>query len=143
MNKTQTIIGSIIILSVGFGAGYISKDMASHKRLDMPPPAHHFMDKKFSHHKGKENHFAKKLGLSAEQQKLAEENRQQGREKIKPLIDEMFKIRKQMDEIREANMADFEKILTPEQKEKFAKMKPRMEKRAFHKKGPKPHHFEK
>ena len=131
MNKTQTIIGSIIILAIGFGAGYISKDIASQKRLDMPPPAHHFMDKKFSHHKKVGNHFAKKLGLSAEQQKLAEENRIQGREKIKPLMDEMFKIRKQIYEIREANMADFEKILTPEQKETFAKMKNKMKKRHF------------
>ena len=65
----------------------------------------------------------------------------------KPLVNEMKDIREKMDEKRRANMEEFEKILTPEQKEKFEALKekgrnermrgPRGENKHFRHHGPK------
>lgn len=41
-------------------------------------------------------------------------------------MEQMRDIREKMDELREENMKEFEKILTPEQREKFAKIKEQM-----------------
>ena len=60
-----------------------------------------------------------------EQQEQAEKIRKEGREKLKPLFEEMKDIREKMDKLREDNMLEFEKILTPEQKEKLKDIKAR------------------
>lgn len=67
--------------------------------------------------------LAKKLDLTPEQQELAKKLNENSRKKIEPLMDEMRKTREEMDKIRRDNMAEFEKILTPEQKTKFDNMK--------------------
>lgn len=64
------------------------------------------------------------LGLTKEQQEQAEKIRKEGREKLKPLFEEMKDIREKMDKLREDNMLEFEKILTPEQKEKIKTQSP-------------------
>ncbi len=100
-----------------------------------PPPGHEFEmprppmgkhDMKGPHGKemrGGPDKLAKDLGLSDEQKKQAEEIHKKGREKVKPLMDEMKKIHEKMEKLRKENMAEFEKILTPEQKDKFEKVK--------------------
>lgn len=100
-----------------------------------------------------EDKLAQELGLTAEQQVQAKKIHQEGRKKVKPLMDEMKDIRKKMDELRQENMKEFEAILTPDQKAKFEKikaerhekwkqMKDKMKKgkRMMHK-GPRPDHI--
>ena len=67
--------------------------------------------------------LSQELNLTEEQQEQAKKIRQDGHEKIKPLLKQMKEIRKQMDELRKENMVEFEKILTPKQLEKFNKIK--------------------
>ena len=74
--------------------------------------------------------IAKDLDLTDEQQQQAKQIREKGRKEIEPLMNEMKELRKKMDDKRRANMEEFEKILTPEQKAKFEEMK---------KNAPKPH----
>ncbi len=132
MKKTSLIISGTIIFAIGFGAGFFMSSLQKH---DMPPPP--FMEGS-QMHRPKKHPLADKLGLTEEQRKFAEENHEKGRKEIKPLMEKMFEIRKQMDEIREANMAEFEKILTKEQRQKFEKIKNKMHK--WEKKHPKPFH---
>lgn len=63
--------------------------------------------------------LATKLNLSDEQKSAADQIRQQGRKKIKPLIEQKKQIEKEMNQIRKQNMEEFTKILTPEQKKVF------------------------
>lgn len=77
------------------------------------------------HHRRMAEKMADDLDLSKEQREEAAKIRQEGRDKIKPLMDEMKDIREKIDAERRANMEEFEKILTPEQQEKFDKMKKR------------------
>lgn len=97
-----------------------------------------------------ENKLAQELGLTAEQQAQARKIHQEGRKKVKPLMDEMKDIRKKMDDLRQENMKEFEAILTPEQKakfekikterhEKWKKIKDKMKKGKKMHKGPRPH----
>ena len=74
--------------------------------------------------------LSEKLSLTDEQKAQADKIREEGREKMKPLIDEQRALREKMDAVRKANMEEFEKILTPEQKKVFDEMKLR--------KGPRP-----
>ncbi|MCQ2741032.1 MAG: hypothetical protein MJ210_02820, partial [Alphaproteobacteria bacterium] len=62
----------------------------------------------------------------------ADKIREDGRKKMEPLMEEKKQLHEKMDAVRKANMEEFEKILTPEQKQKFESIK------AAHKnKGPK------
>lgn len=76
--------------------------------------------------------LADKLNLTEEQRAQAEKIRKDGREKVKPLFEEMKQIREKMDKLREDNMLEFEKILTPEQKSKLDEIK--AERKAHHEK---------
>ena len=58
-----------------------------------------------------------RLNLTKEQRKQARDIRRAGEAKIRPLMDKMEDLRDEMDEVRAQNMEEFEKILTPEQKE--------------------------
>lgn len=70
--------------------------------------------------------LADDLGLSEIQRIQAKQIHEKGRKQVRPLMDQMREIREKMDVLREENMKEFEKILTPEQQEKFAKIKERM-----------------
>ena len=89
-------------------------------------------------HQKMQNKIAEDLGLSAEQQEQAKAIHEQGRKDIEPLMEEMKALREKMDAKRRANMEEFEKILTPEQKAKFEELK----KNAPHHKMRKEHYFE-
>lgn len=82
------------------------------------PPRHEQMAKR----------LADDLGLTAEQREKADKIREDGQEKIKPLMEKVRKLHEKMDKLRKENMKEFEKILTPEQQEKFAKIKAEMDK---------------
>ncbi len=82
------------------------------------PPRHEQMAEK----------LAQDLGLTAEQKAQAEKIRADGREKVKPLMERAKKLHEEMDKLRQENMQEFEKILTPDQQEKFAKIKAEMKK---------------
>lgn len=88
-----------------------------------PPPPEHSEQDMEKHHEKMENKLADDLKLTDEQRAQAKEMRQEARKKIKPLMKEMKGIRQKMDKIRKENMEAFEKILTPEQKAQFDKIK--------------------
>ena len=67
--------------------------------------------------------LAERLNLTDEQREQADKIREEGRVKMKPLIEEQKELHKQMNEVRKANLEEFEKILTPEQKKAFDEMK--------------------
>lgn len=67
--------------------------------------------------------LGKKLNLTAEQKAQAKQIREDGRAKIKPLMEQMRETRRQVDAIRQENMQAFEKILTAEQKAQFEQIK--------------------
>lgn len=81
-----------------------------------------------NHHKAMAAQLANDLGLTEEQKVLAEKNRIEGHKKIAPLMDQMMSLRQKIDQERRANMLEFEKILTPEQKERFNVIKERHKK---------------
>lgn len=100
---------------------------------DMPLPPSQEQAETLKHHKGFDKNFHEKmakkmaqdLGLTEEQQEQAKKIREDGIKKMKPLMEEMRALRQKMDKERKANMEEFEKILTPEQKDKFEKIKER------------------
>ena len=113
-----------------------SASAADEKKL---PPMEHLpkiehMDKhKFPKPEFMETKLADKLELSEEQRVKAKDIREAGHKKVKPLIEEMKKIREEMDKLRQENMAEFEKILTPEQKKKFEELKKEMKNKTHNK----------
>lgn len=133
MKKSYLTLLCATALLCGTSFAYAADDAT------MPPPPqtehHQRMER---HHEKMAQKLADDLNLTDEQRAKAKEMRQQAREKIKPLIDEMKEIRKKMDTIRQENMKAFEEILTPEQKETFAKIK--TERKAKFKKMMKKHH---
>lgn len=78
-----------------------------------------------NHHKAMAAKLASDLGLTEEQIAKADKIREEGRAKIAPLMDQMKDLRQKIDQERRANMEDFEKILTPEQKSRFELMRHR------------------
>ena len=99
---------------------------------DMPQPPHKHEMKEFE--KNREDmakKFAEDLGLTKEQQAKAKKMREESRAKMKPMMEEMKKLHEKMDKAREENFKEFEKILTPEQKDKLEKIKE--ERKNFHK----------
>jgi len=114
-------------------------------------PPHEMMMKHKMHHKGvpmgfhhkkgaekwkeptaeMKEHFAKKLGLSDEQKATLEQYRNEDMAKMKPLFDEMKRIKGEIKELRKANRARFESVLTDEQKEILQQMKAKHHKHGF------------
>jgi len=88
---------------------------------EMPKMEHQFNREDFQ--KKMANKIADDLNLTAEQKAKAKEIRETGKKEITPLMDEMNALRKKIDAKRRANMEEFEKILTPEQKTKFEEIK--------------------
>lgn len=105
---------------VSMGVMSVCAQPAEEGMLPPPPPAREMPHKV---RKDMADKFAKDLGLTEEQKALADKIRRDGREKMKPLMKEMKNLREKMDKLREDNMKDFEKILTPEQKDKLDKIK--------------------
>lgn len=110
------------------GAGYVSAD----DDMMPPPPPHEEMDHPDLHNRlergpkmrGPER-LDEELKLTDEQKAQAKKIREEGREKVKPLFEEMKQIREKMDKLREENMKEFEKILTPEQMAQLETIKSR------------------
>jgi len=67
--------------------------------------------------------LAEELNLTAEQRASADKIREDGRAKMKPLMEERKALHEKMEAMRKANMEEFEKILTDEQKSKFEEIK--------------------
>lgn len=67
--------------------------------------------------------LAQKLNLTDEQKSKADKIREDGRKQMEPLMQERKALHEKMEKLRKENMEEFEKILTPEQKEAFAKFK--------------------
>lgn len=106
--------------SSAWGPRPFMPSQAEEGMLPPPPPAHEMPHKV---RKEMADKFAKDLGLTEEQKAQADKIRKDGREKMEPLMKEMKTLREKMDKLREDNMKDFEKILTPEQKDKLDKIK--------------------
>lgn len=126
----KILLNSLCAAAVMFGASAAMAQSVD----DMPPPSppgHEFdaprppmkgPHAKKGMHAGPDK-LAEELGLSDEQKEQAKKIHEQGREKVKPLMEEMKNLHKKMEELRKENMAEFEKILTPEQKDKFEEIK--------------------
>lgn len=85
------------------------------------------MFKKMEEHRQKMSEkMADDLKLTEEQRAQAKEIHERGRKDVEPMMNEMKNMRERIDERRRMNMEEFEKILTPEQKEKFETMKNNM-----------------
>ena len=116
-----------LVLSLFCGTMLLSGvSFAQAKDIDMRPEP----PKIEKMHKMERPALAKKLNLSDEQKEQAKKIREDGREKMK-------KMHEQMQELRKENMAEFEKILTPEQKAEFDKIKSEHKKKFGKHKGPK------
>lgn len=99
-----------VYLSVLCGAALLcsaANVQARPERMERPRP---------EHVQRMEKDLAEKLKLTDEQKAKAEKIREDGRA-------EMKKMHEKMQELRKANMAAFEEILTPEQKAEFEKIK--------------------
>jgi len=118
-NLLSLILATTIISS---GALSSSACFAQEAALPEAPKFEHKLDKAEMHKKMAEK-IAKDLNLSEEQQQKAKEIRENGKKEIEPLMEEMKDLREKMDTKRKANMEEFEKILTPEQKAKFEELK--------------------
>lgn len=116
MNKLSLSVLCAAMLTCGSALAQTHDDMP-------PPPPEHNEKQMEAHHEKMENKLADKLNLSQEQRSQAKEMRQTARKKIKPLMEDMKKIREQIDAIRKENMQAFEKLLTPEQKKQFDEIK--------------------
>lgn len=99
------------MMSLLCGCAIICAAQTVRAKEDMPPPPPQME----LMHKNKPD-LAKRLNLSEEQKEKAEAVRLKGREQMKEM-------HKKMQELRKNNMAEFEKILTPEQKTEFDKIK--------------------
>ena len=122
MKKLYLTLLCATALSLGASFGQAKED----NTMPPPPPqmeqGDHFKDME-KHHEKMQQKLADELKLTDEQRTKAKEMRKASREKMKPLLDEMKKTREKMDNLRQENMKAFEEILTPEQKETFAKIK--------------------
>ena len=104
------------------------------ENMPPPPPA----EQTVKHHRGDmQKELADKLNLTAEQREQAKKIHEEGRAKMKPLMEEAKELHKKMDNLRQENMAEFDKILTNEQKTEMEKIKADFRKKFHHKK---PHH---
>lgn len=147
MNKflLSTFLATTIIFSNVVRAEETDIATVSQEEVLKMENNHPKFDKNF--HEKMAKKMAEKLNLTKEQQEQATQIRQAGRKKIEPLMKEMKALRKKIDTERRANMEEFEKILSPEQKKIFDEMKnkaPKFEKKHMfgkhHRKGrPHPH----
>lgn len=112
-------------------AGAVSAQLP--EKGDAPRPRHEMDLRNFdkAHHAKMAKKMAEDLKLTEDQIKQAEKIRQDGREKLKPLMDQMRELHKKIEQERKANMDEFEKILTPEQKKIFDEQKQNMPKKFF------------
>ncbi|MBQ7659924.1 MAG: Spy/CpxP family protein refolding chaperone [Alphaproteobacteria bacterium] len=121
---------SLMLASTFLCGGLMCANTAGAQDMPAQMPA---AERQFDHEQMRQKmmgKIAKDLDLTDEQQQQAKQIREEGRKEIEPLMNEMKELRKKMDAKRRANMEEFEKILTPEQKAKFEEMK---------KNAPKPH----
>lgn len=88
------------------------KNVGAQETIKIEAPLH----KKARASKGREN-FVKRLQLSEEQQKKADEIHQKSKGEMKEIHSQMKQLRQKADAIREQNKKEFEALLTPEQKE--------------------------
>jgi Spy/CpxP family protein refolding chaperone len=107
----------------------LTAELQAPKQAEVQTPKH---DHK-AHFEKMSQKLSTELNLTKEQQEKAKLLREEGHKKIEPLMKEMKALRKKMDELRKENMSEFEKILTPEQLDKFKKIKEEG-KEKFHKK---------
>ena len=114
-----------VLVVNAFGAN--AQEAPADELMPPPPPHEMTMDRHFDkikeHHEKISQKIAEELGLSDEQKEQADKIRQDGRAKMKPLMEERKVLREKMNDVRKANMEEFEKILTEEQKTKFEAMK--------------------
>lgn len=118
MNKMFLSLLCASVVSMGATAVYAQP--AEEGMLPPPPPAHEMPHKV---RKDMADQVCQRLGIDGRTESSGRQNRKDGREKMEPLMKEMKTLREKMDKLREDNMKDFEKILTPEQKDKLDKIK--------------------
>ena len=112
MNKKLLVLGCA--LSLIFGAAANAKDAPRHHKMKAPErPSFEQMDE----------HIAKRLELTKEQQAEVKKVNEAGRAQMDELMKQMKALREKMDEVRGKNMQDFEAVLTPVQKIRWEDLK--------------------
>ena len=102
MNKIllSTLLATTVMFSSVVNAADVKEPQApNHVQIERPNKP---FDKNFHEQFAKKT--AEELGLTQEQQEQAKKIRQEGQEKIKPLMEEMKTLRTKIDSERRANM---------------------------------------
>lgn len=132
------LLATVCALSVMMSSNVWAQENADET---LPPPS---VEHQMKGHRGDmQKELADKLQLTQEQRDMAKKIHEEGREKMKPLMEESKALHEKMDKLRQENMGEFEKILTDEQKQKFEEMKKEFRKEFHHKKPHHRHHFDK
>ncbi len=132
------LLATVCALTVMMSSNVWAQEKAD-ETMPPPPVEHHMKGRRGDMQK----ELADKLQLTQEQRDLAKKIHEEGREKMKPLMEESKALHEKMDKLRQENMGEFEKILTAEQKEKFEEMKKEFRKEFHHKKPHHRHNFDK
>ena len=116
----KILLSAVCVSVLTFGALVVGAQEGADSR-PLPPPPHEMNLQE--HHEKMSQKLAEDLGLSDEQKSQADKIREEGRKKMEPLMKEKKILHQKMDAVRKSNMEDFEKILTPEQRQKFSEIK--------------------
>ena len=127
------LLATICAMTLAMSSNIYAAD--EHDNTMPPPPSAEQMMK---HRRGDlQKELADKLNLSEEQRAAAKKIHEDGRTKMKPLMEEARALHEKMDKLRKENMAEFENILTSEQKDKMEQLKQEFRKKMQSRK---PHH---
>ena len=117
------LMGTVIVSASAFATP--SDVVAEQKEqiVQTEQQAARFVGKKKQAVKEMRENFVKKLNLTEEQQKKADEIHQQSKPRMKEIMQEMKTLRKEADEIRAKDRQAFEALLDDNQKKTLEEMK--------------------
>ena len=139
----HSLLTTLLVATMASGSAFCAN--AEPRAFPEHPGFEHHINREEMHKKMTDK-MATDLGLTDEQKAEAKAIHEKGKTDMEPLIKEMKDLREKMDAKRRANMEEFEKILTPEQKQKFEEMKKNAphhmkDGKKHHKFGPEGKHF--
>ena len=127
------LMGTIIVS----GAALATENVVSAQTApaEIAEKVHDFKAKRGEARKEMKENFAKKLGLTEEQQEKASAIHQKSKAEMEDIKKQMKELRKKADTIRENNKKEFESLLTEDQKKTLEQMhEERKSKMKHHKK---------
>lgn len=121
------LLGAVCVLALSISSNTFAGE---HRSENTPPPSFEQQIEKQRDSMQKE--LADKLNLTDEQRERAKKIYDEGREQMRPLMEEGRVLHEKMEKVRKENLAEFEKILTDEQKKEFEDMKHGFRKKFHH-----------